>query len=239
WFRPAGLGGGPRRGRPGAGAGGLAPGPQQRRVVPAAGPGRGGRRAPRRRGRPLRPARVQRPAAAGAAGSISEVELHCVEARLHGSELSKARRGELRLRLPVGFVHGKDGRVELDPDEEVRGALRAVFAAFERLGSACAVLRFFKDHGLKIPRSRWAAGEPHAVYWAAPSYQAIYHILANPVYPGAYHHGQRGRDRDAPASSVRPGAGRRRHALQETAVLLPEHHVGYLTWERFLANGRE
>src|SRR5207249_3330665 len=89
---------------------------------------------------------------------------------------------------------------------------------------------------LTIPRLRWATGEPHEVLWAKPSYQAIYHILANPVYAGAYHYGQRGRDRDA-APALAPAHGRRRrHALEETAVLIPDHHPGYLTWDRYLAN---
>jgi DNA invertase Pin-like site-specific DNA recombinase len=172
----------------------------------------------------------------GLRGTISEVELHCIQARLHGAELSKARRGELRLRLPVGFVHGPDGQVDLDPDQEVQGAIRSVFAAFDRLGSACAVLRFLREHDLTIPRLRWAAGEPHEVCWTKPSYQAIYHILANPVYAGAYHYGQRGRDVGAPTSPSSRGQRRRRHALEEIAVLLPDHHPGYLTWDHYLAN---
>src|SRR5712692_5772306 len=71
----------------------------------------------------------------GLRGTISEVELHCIQARLRGARLSKARRGELPLGLPIGYVRGTDGQVEFDPDEEVQGALHTIFAQFARLGS--------------------------------------------------------------------------------------------------------
>ena len=41
----------------------------------------------------------------GLKGTMSEAELHVLGARLRGGILSKARRGELRCQLPVGFVH--------------------------------------------------------------------------------------------------------------------------------------
>src|SRR5262249_20782676 len=52
----------------------------------------------------------------GLRGTISEVELHCIQERLHGARLSKARRGALPVRLPAGYVTGRDGRIEFDPD---------------------------------------------------------------------------------------------------------------------------
>jgi DNA invertase Pin-like site-specific DNA recombinase len=72
----------------------------------------------------------------GLRGTVSEVEPHCIQARLQGARLSKARRGELALPLPVGYVRGRDGQIEVDPDQEVQEALRTVFAQFERAGTA-------------------------------------------------------------------------------------------------------
>jgi DNA invertase Pin-like site-specific DNA recombinase len=40
----------------------------------------------------------------GLKGTMSEAELHFIRARLIGGQLSKARRGELRMGLPVGLV---------------------------------------------------------------------------------------------------------------------------------------
>lgn len=36
---------------------------------------------------------------------MSEAELHVLRARLRGGIISKARRGELEIRLPIGFVY--------------------------------------------------------------------------------------------------------------------------------------
>jgi DNA invertase Pin-like site-specific DNA recombinase len=54
----------------------------------------------------------------GLKGTISEVELHLIRARLRGGLLQKARRGELGGRLPTGLVYGASGQVELDPDRQ-------------------------------------------------------------------------------------------------------------------------
>ena len=45
----------------------------------------------------------------GMKGTFSEAELHILRARLRGGVLNKARRGELRLGLPVGFVYDPPG----------------------------------------------------------------------------------------------------------------------------------
>ena len=52
---------------------------------------------------------------------MAEAELHFIRARLRGGQLSKARRGELIMPLPVGLVYDAAGHVILDPDTAVRG----------------------------------------------------------------------------------------------------------------------
>ncbi len=51
---------------------------------------------------------------------MSEAELHVLRARLRGGIVNKARRGELEIPLPVGFVYDAAGRVGLDPDQQVQ-----------------------------------------------------------------------------------------------------------------------
>jgi DNA invertase Pin-like site-specific DNA recombinase len=46
----------------------------------------------------------------GLKGTMSEAELHFITARLRGGQLSKAKRGELPLPLPVGFVYDPAAR---------------------------------------------------------------------------------------------------------------------------------
>ncbi len=60
----------------------------------------------------------------GLKGTMSEAELHFIRARLRGGQLSKARRGELPVALPVGLVYDPAGKVSLDPDAGVQQALR-------------------------------------------------------------------------------------------------------------------
>jgi DNA invertase Pin-like site-specific DNA recombinase len=171
----------------------------------------------------------------GLRGTISEVELHCIQERLHGARMSKARRGELPLRLPAGYVASRDGQIALDPDQEVQGAIRTIFAQFERLGTASAVLHFFNVHGLKIPRRRWHAQSAPQIVWMRPSYQAIHTVLMNPIYAGAYAYGQRGHDPDA-ALGLGTSGPRRRYAIDQVDVLLHDHHPAYISWERYLTN---
>ena len=63
---------------------------------------------------PVSPQLVQRPAALGLKGTMSEAELHTLRARLDGGIRNKAARGELRRRLLTGACVGRArGR---DPD---------------------------------------------------------------------------------------------------------------------------
>jgi DNA invertase Pin-like site-specific DNA recombinase len=58
----------------------------------------------------------------GLKGTMSEAELHIIKARLRGGIVSRARRGELKQMLPVGFVRDLQDRVVLDPDAQVQQA---------------------------------------------------------------------------------------------------------------------
>src|ERR1039458_5760625 len=65
-------------------------------------------------------------------GTMSEAELHFIRARLRGGQLSKARRGELPMPLPVGLVYDPAGKVVIDPDTGVQHAIRHLFSTFTR-----------------------------------------------------------------------------------------------------------
>jgi len=170
----------------------------------------------------------------GLRGTISEVELHCIQERLQGARLSKARRGELPVRVPAGYLADRAGQIDVDPDQEVQGAIRTIFTQFERLGTVTAVLHFFNDHGLLVPRRRWHAASGSRIVWLRPSYQALHTVLTNPVYAGAYVYGQRGPLPGTP-SGLGTAPRRHRYAVDEAAVLLRDHHPAFISWERFLA----
>src|SRR5246500_562596 len=72
----------------------------------------------------------------GLKGTMSEAELHVIRARLRGGIINKARRGELEMRLPIGFVYDADGHVRLDPDTSIQTSVHQLFSTFRRTGSA-------------------------------------------------------------------------------------------------------
>src|SRR5215831_10921688 len=62
----------------------------------------------------------------GLKGTMAQAELHFLRGRLQGGKLNKAKKGELRCPLPVGFCHDDEGRIVADPDAEVRAAVALV-----------------------------------------------------------------------------------------------------------------
>src|SRR5580698_10429373 len=66
----------------------------------------------------------------GIKGTLSVVELKVLRQRLQAGQESKARRGELLKRLPVGYAKDGTGKVALHPDQRVCEAIRLVFAKF-------------------------------------------------------------------------------------------------------------
>jgi len=169
----------------------------------------------------------------GLKGTMSEAELHIIRARLDGGIRNKAARGELRRGLPVGFVWGdEDGEVLFHPDEAITGAIHTVFARFAELGSARQVWLWLRSQGLSFPL-QWRGSKE--IRWVTPTYTAIHSILTNPVYAGAYTYGKTRSERYVD----KLGAVRKRirHLpMKEWAVLLPEHHAGFINWETFEAN---
>src|SRR3954447_14667594 len=86
----------------------------------------------------------------GVKGTLFAAELHLLHARMRGNLLNKARRGELALRLPVGYRRLGDGTVVLEPDEQVRATLTLLFKRFDLLRNARAVQRYFLERALKM-----------------------------------------------------------------------------------------
>ena len=99
----------------------------------------------------------------GLSGIMSEAELHQIKVRLHQGERQKAARGELRLPLPAGLTHGRDGGVTLNPDEEVQERVRLVFAKFRELRSAKAVMRYLRRGNLLLPVRPLHGPAPHYI----------------------------------------------------------------------------
>lgn len=141
-------------------------------------------------------------------------------------------RTDPHLRLPVGLVRVSENRVALHPDAQVQSAIRHVFAEFARLGSAHKILRALRDDGLSLPR-RVGSSWSEEVAWARPSFAAIYALLKNPAYAGAYAYGKMHR-------TCLPGEAHKvvLHPVPQPdwPVLRLDAFPGYIAWETYLAN---
>ncbi len=169
----------------------------------------------------------------GLKSQMSEAELHWLTSRLNESKRAAARRGELRVPLPVGFVHDDDGAVAIDPDQEVAAAVADVFAAFTATGSAYGVAGAFA--GRRFPRRAYGGAWAGQVRWGRLSHARAAGILRNPVYAGAYVFGRR-RTRQV----VHPDGSVRSSTIElprdQWEVLIKDHHQGFITFETYLAN---
>src|SRR5881397_3948004 len=63
-------------------------------------------------------------------GSISEFELGILRARMVDAARAKARRGELRISVPIGYVWHRDLGLGFDPDLRIQEAIRQIFQRF-------------------------------------------------------------------------------------------------------------
>lgn len=167
----------------------------------------------------------------GLKGTMSEFELTVLRRRLVEGARTKARRGELRLPVPVGYVWSKESGLDLDPDRRVQQAVRTLFRLFERLGSARQVLLHMRREGLSFPRP--VDGKRlRELAWMAPAYRTVIGVLRNPFYAGAYAYGKTATRTRLTDGRLRTTYGHER-PLPEWSVLLRDHHAAYIPWDQF------
>ena len=169
----------------------------------------------------------------GFKGTMSTVELHILAQRMQEAKKAAARRGELRLSLPVGYVYDPDGQVVLDPDEEVQAAVVDLFRAFEAIGTCCGVVKEFRERRFPSHGQAWT-GE---VSWMRLRQSQARAILRNPTYAGAYVSGRYKSERSIDADG---NISTHTHELpaDRWEVVIPDHHPGYISWDAFTANQR-
>ena len=165
----------------------------------------------------------------GLKGTMSEAELHMIRARMRGGLINKARRGELRCRLPIGFVYDNQGRVVLDPDKQVQESVRCLFDTYFRTGAAHATLKHFRKEGLLFPTRLASGPRKGELVWGPISMGRIAAMLHNPWYAGTYAFG-RSRCRTHPGGKVR----REWLPHDEWIALIRDAHPGYISWDQYL-----
>ena len=167
----------------------------------------------------------------GLKGTMSEAELHVMHARLQGGLLNAARRGELKMRLPIGLTYDDEDHPILDPDKQTQGALRLLFETFGRCGSATATVKAFREQGFKFPTRANAGPGKGQILWGELRHSQVLRILHNPRYAGAFVFGR---------SRSRKGMDGHSHVQKlprdQWQIVLLDAHVGYINWETFEAN---
>jgi len=167
----------------------------------------------------------------GLKGTMSEAELHVLKARLQGGIRNKARRGELSLPLPIGLVYRADDKIALDPDQSITQSLTLLFDTFREVGSAMAVVKRFRSEGLEFPRRIRRGIGKGDLLWGTLDHSRVLQILHNPRYAGAFVYGRTRCSRNTELRSIQVKVAR-----EDWPVLIPNAHVGYITWEEFERN---
>src|SRR5215211_5610624 len=171
----------------------------------------------------------------GLKGTMSEAELHLLKQRMLAGKQAKARRGELAIALPTGYVRRPSGEAALDPDEQAQAVVRLVFAKFAELGTLHAVLRWLVDHGVELGMRLRCGPDKGELVWRRPNRMTLQNILHSPVYAGIYAYGRRRVDprRQLPG---RPSTGRVVRDADQWLVAIPGALPAYITVEAYHDN---
>ena len=170
----------------------------------------------------------------GIKGTLSVVELKVIRQRMLAGQESKARRGELFKRLPVGYAVDALDKIALHPDRRVCEAIKLVFVKFRERWSVRQTFQWFRDHDVELPANPIRGTR---LVWKIPSQSLVRDILCNPFYAGAYVWGRR------PVTTllVEGRLEKRQSAMrraEECRVFIRDHHVGYIDWATYEENQR-
>jgi DNA invertase Pin-like site-specific DNA recombinase len=171
----------------------------------------------------------------GLKGTMSEAELHVLKQRMQAGKRAKAERGELGLRLPMGYVQRPSGEVVKDPDAGAQATIQLIFDQFERLGTVNGLLQYLVRHQIQLPHRVATGLNKGELEWRRPNRATLSNLLHHPVYAGAYVYGRRPTDprRKQPG---RPGTGRTVAQPEDCQVLLRDRLPAYISWEQFTRN---
>ncbi|ANY82195.1 serine recombinase (plasmid) [Microvirga ossetica] len=173
----------------------------------------------------------------GMKGSISEFELGVLRTRMLEAAKSKARRGELRLSVPFGYIWHREAGLGLDPDLRLQEVIRLIFARFRELGSARQVLLSMTADQIHFPRPS-DEGRMTSFTWLPIRYRNVIGVLKNPFYAGVYVYGK-----SEKRTSIVDGRARRSYGHGKPVgtweVFIKDHHEGYVSWEEYERNQKQ
>jgi DNA invertase Pin-like site-specific DNA recombinase len=174
----------------------------------------------------------------GLKGTMSQAELHLIKARLYGAKINKAKKGELKFPLPVGYVHDDLGNVVFDPDAQVCHVIQMVFDIYAEKQSAYAVVQHFGRNSIKFPKRSYGGRWKGKLIWGRVTYERVLSVLSNPFYAGVYTWG-----RYKSFKIINPQGEivtkQRLLPMEEWPVMIKDHHCTYISFQDFENNRQQ
>src|SRR3984957_18261372 len=110
----------------------------------------------------------------GLKGTMSEYELITMHNRLERGKLHKARRCELILSVPCGYLKLPTGEAVLDPDEQARSTVQLVFDKFDELGSFGRLYRYLVRNKIRLGMRVKRGSQRGQLEWRRPTLATVY-----------------------------------------------------------------
>jgi DNA invertase Pin-like site-specific DNA recombinase len=165
---------------------------------------------------------------------INHAEAVRTGGRSWATKRSMAEAGKLRISPATGFVYNDEGKLVLDPREEVQKAILLVFSSFDKLGSAGKVTKYINRNQIKFPTLKKGS----LIEWGEISITRVIGILKNPSYAGTFVYGHSKTINEM----VAPDSGEQRKKREylgldsDEVIIRHGSHEGYITWEKYTQN---
>lgn len=166
----------------------------------------------------------------GLKGTMSEAELHFLQARMRGGLINKAKRGDLKRPVPIGYIYNDNDQIVFDPDVQVQQSIRHFFETFRRVGTAWGTVREFNKKEFKFPLRVHRGFRKGELHWVQLVNSRTLEILHNPCYAGVYTYGE--------TQVQRTVSGKKSVAMprEEWHAFIPDSHPGYITLGEYERN---
>src|SRR3981081_1599858 len=153
---------------------------------------------------------------------------------MYDAARSKAKRGELRISIPIGYNWDRHVGLGLDPDRRLQEVIRLVFQKFRELGSARQVLLWMASQNIHFPSP--SNGRTLTSFdWRPIRYRNVISILKNPFYAGVYAYGKSEKRTSIVDGRARKSYGHHKR-LDAWEVFINDHHEGYISWVEYERN---
>lgn len=174
----------------------------------------------------------------GLKGTMSQAEMHLIKARLHGAKLNKAKRGELRFPIPVGYIYDDEGTITFDPDAQVCHVIELLFSVFKEKQTAYAVVQYFGSNNILFPKRSYGGRWKGKLLWSRLTHERVLNILKHPFYAGTYTFGRyKSFKKINPKGEIITKL--QRQPMEQWPVMIKDHHCSYIPFGDYENNIRQ